>query len=72
MKSIYKYLQELEKESLKRKHEIQEAKKDPAWEDGYQQAILEIESWIDAYKKEIETCTGYILDVVCAELDDWE
>lgn len=67
MKSIYEYLQELERESIKRCKEAAEAGENSEWDSGYQTAILEIESWIDANKKEIETITGYVFDAVNAD-----
>ena len=46
--NFYKVIKELETESIQRKQEIEEAGEDPAWEDGYQRALIDVESQIDA------------------------
>lgn len=68
MKSIYDYLNEIEKKAIQRKKEAIDADESTEWDDGYLSAIIDIESWIDANKVEVETCTGYEFDAVSA---DW-
>jgi flagellar biosynthesis/type III secretory pathway protein FliH len=67
MESIYEALNELERESIQREKEAKEAGESTAWEEGYQKAILDIECWIDANKREVETVTNYIFDMVNAD-----
>lgn len=67
MENIYEALKELERESIQRSKEAKEANESTEWEDGYQRAILDIECWIDANKKEVETVTGYMFDAVNAD-----
>lgn len=67
MESIYEALKELEKKSIERSKEDKEAGENPEWEDGYQSAIIDIESWIDANKVEVEAVTGYMFDAVNAD-----
>lgn len=67
MESIYEALKELKRESIQRMKEAVEAGKNTEWDAGYQAAILEIECWVDANKREVEAVTGYMFDAVNAD-----
>lgn len=67
MESIYDAIKELEREAIKRKKEAKEADENTEWEDGYLSALIDIESWVDANKREVECVTGYEFDAVNAD-----
>lgn len=69
MKSIYEILKELENASIQRSKEAKKAGESTEWEDGFQEAIIEIESWIDANRQDIENEYGHILTVVSADTE---
>ena len=69
MKSIYELLRELEAASIQRSKEAKEAGEDTSWEDGFQEALIEVESWVDANRQDIENEYGYIFTVVSADTE---
>lgn len=69
MKSIYEFLHKLEKESIERSKEAKEAGENPEWDDGFLEAIIEIESWIDANRHELEDGYGNLYTVVNADME---
>lgn len=69
MKSIYAILKELENTSIQRSKEAKEAGESIEWEEGFQEALIEIESWVDANRQDIENEYGYIFTVVSADME---
>ena len=69
MKSIYEILRELEAASIQRSKEAKEAGEDTSWEDGFQEALIEVESWIDANRHEIEDDYGNLYTIVNADME---
>lgn len=69
MKNIYEILKELENASIQRSKEAKEAGEDTSWENGFQEAILEVESWIDANRHELEDSYGNLHTIVSADTE---
>lgn len=69
MKSIYAILKELENASIQRSKEAKEAGESTEWEEGFQEALIEIESWVDANRHEIEDDYGNLHTVVSADME---
>lgn len=69
MESIYEYLHELERKLIQRSKEAKEAGEDTSWEDGFQEALIEVESWIDANRHELEDDYGNLHTVVNADTE---
>lgn len=69
MKSIYEIIKELENTSIQRSKEAKKAGEDTSWEDGFQEALIEIESWVDANRHEIEDDYGNLHTVVSADME---
>jgi hypothetical protein len=69
MKSIYEILKELENASIQRSKEAKEAGESTEWEDGFQEAIIEIESWIDANRHVLEDDCGNLYTIVNADTE---
>lgn len=69
MKSIYAILKELENASIQRSKEAKEAGESTEWEEGFQEALIEIESWVDANTHELADEYGEYHSVVSAT---WE
>lgn len=69
MKSIYAILKELENASIQRSKEAKEAGESTEWEEGFQEALIEIESWVDANRHILEDDFGNLHAVVSAETE---
>lgn len=69
MKSIYEAIKELENISIQRKKEAKEAGENPEFEDGFLEALIQIESWVDANTHEIEDDYGNVHSVVSADME---
>lgn len=67
MESINEEIKKLEKESMRREKKAAKTGKNTEREKGYQEALMDIALWIDANKREVETATGYIFDMVNAD-----